>query len=91
MPHDPQGTADARAWFKKAETDLRAADVAMRATPPLLAHAAFNAQQAAEKALKGILTWHDIPFRKTHNLVELGEAVGALERAWRLSSDARRF
>ncbi len=30
-------------------------------------------QQAAEKALKGFLTWHDRPFRKTHSLEEPGE------------------
>lgn len=31
-----------------------------------------STQQAAEKALKAFLTWHDRPFGKTHNLVELG-------------------
>ena len=33
-----------------------------------------NAQQAAEKSLKAFLSWHRVPFRKTHNLIELGEA-----------------
>jgi HEPN domain-containing protein len=33
----------------------------------------FHCQQAAEKALKGFLTWHQVPFRKTHNLEEVGE------------------
>ncbi len=28
---------------------------------------------AVEKAFKGFLTWHSTPFRKTHNLEELGE------------------
>lgn len=32
----------------------------------------FHCQQAVEKALKALLTWHDRPFRKTHDLVELG-------------------
>jgi HEPN domain-containing protein len=39
----------------------------------------FHAQQAAEKAMKAFLAWHDIPFRKTHNLVELGRQCTALD------------
>ncbi len=31
----------------------------------------FHAQQAAEKALKGLLTRHQIEFEKTHNIGEL--------------------
>ena len=34
----------------------------------------FDCQQAAEKALKGYLTWHDQRFRKTHSIEEVGEA-----------------
>lgn len=33
----------------------------------------FHCQQAVEKAFKAFLTYHDQPFRKTHNLEELGE------------------
>ncbi len=40
---------------------------------------AFHAQQAAEKAPKGFLAWHDRPFRKTHNLEELGRECVALD------------
>jgi HEPN domain-containing protein len=29
--------------------------------------------KVVEKAMKALLTWHDSAFRKTHNLVELGE------------------
>jgi HEPN domain-containing protein len=45
----------------------------MKATPPLVADAAFLCQQAAEKVLKAFLAWHDVPFRRTHDLTELGE------------------
>ena len=31
----------------------------------------YHCQQAAEKILKGFLTWHDKPFPKTHALVQL--------------------
>lgn len=33
----------------------------------------FHAQQAAEKSMKAFLAWNDVPFRKTHNLEELGQ------------------
>jgi HEPN domain-containing protein len=46
----------------------------MEATPPFLDDTVFHCQQAAKKALKAFLTWHDVLFRKTHDLTELGEA-----------------
>jgi HEPN domain-containing protein len=44
----------------------------LAATPPLLGEAAFHCQQAAEKAMKGYLSWHDVPFGKTHDLAAIG-------------------
>jgi HEPN domain-containing protein len=35
----------------------------------------YHCQQAAEKALKGFLVWHDQPFPKTHDLGRLGTQV----------------
>jgi len=58
-------------WLRKARHDLRSAYRLYTDTPPLLDTAAYHCQQAAEKALKGYLTQHDIPFRKTHLLVPL--------------------
>jgi len=47
----------------------------------------FHCQQAAEKALKARLVRFDVPFRKTHNLEELGAACialdASLQRSWR--------
>jgi HEPN domain-containing protein len=70
---------DARAeevagWLARAAQDLRAAEVDLAAAPSLLADAAFHCQQAVEKALKAFLTRHDHPFRRTHDLGELGLA-----------------
>ena len=79
MLHDPARLADTRAWLVKAGDDLRAADHDRTAVPPLLGDAAFHCQQAVEKALKAFLAWHDEPFRKTHNLEELGQACLALD------------
>ena len=39
--------------------------------PPLRDMAVFHYQQAAEKALKGFLTWRDQPFQWTHDLLQL--------------------
>jgi HEPN domain-containing protein len=63
----------------KASEDLRAAAFELTAQPPLSSDIVFHAQQAAEKVMKGFLTWHDRPFRKTHNLVEVGEACAAVD------------
>ena len=62
MPPDDARIEDARAWLARAELDLRAADLEM-GTPDagLWGDVAFHAQQAAEKALKAFLAWHDRP------------------------------
>jgi HEPN domain-containing protein len=73
MQPDPRLTAEARAWFVKAASDLRAAAHALTAEPPLYADSTFHGQQAAEKAMEGFLAWHDVPFRRVHSLEELGE------------------
>jgi HEPN domain-containing protein len=79
MPPDIVRVADTRAWLVKAATDLRAADHEFTAIPPLLGDVAFHCQQAAEKTLKGFLTWHNQPFRRTHNLEEIGEQCLAID------------
>lgn len=81
MPHDPERVAEARSWCRKAAEDLRAGDFELTARPPLTADAVFHAQQAAEKVMKGFLTWHDRPFRKTHHLGELGEVCASIAPA----------
>ncbi len=72
MQPDPARIAEARPWFVKADHDLRAASVLLAAMPALLGEAAYHCQQAAEKSLKGYLSWHDVPFEKTHDLAAIG-------------------
>jgi HEPN domain-containing protein len=83
MPDDPERIVETRSWLIKAASDLRAAEHLLVARPPLVGVALFHAQQAVEKALKAFLDWHDSPFRKTHDLSELGRQClkldGALE------------
>jgi len=79
MPNDPAFVAETRSWLRKAKMDLDAGAFELTADPPFSADVAFHAQQAAEKSIKAFLTWHAQTFRKTHNLVELGQACAALD------------
>jgi HEPN domain-containing protein len=81
MPDDPALVAEVRAWLSKGGKDLAAAEYELQADPPFADDIVFHAQQAAEKSLKAFLSWHRIPFRKTHNLVELGEACCQIDRS----------
>lgn len=72
MRDDPERRAAVKAWSLRAAADLRAGAHLLVADPPLVGDALFHAQQAAEKAMKAFLAWHDVPFRKTHDLGEIG-------------------
>jgi HEPN domain-containing protein len=100
MAPDEARKEDVRGWLEKAALDLRAAEHGMSAPEACLwSDVVFHAQQAAEKAFKAFLAWHDVLFRKTHNLEELGRAcvridatLGAIvERAAPLTEYAWRF
>lgn len=73
MPRDPVLVSETRDWLIKATQDIRSAEHALTALPPLLGDVAYHCQQATEKALKAFLVWHNVPFRKTHSLEEIGE------------------
>jgi len=81
MAAEAARAADTRGWLRRAAADLRGADVDLRAAPPLIGDALFHCQQVAEKALKAFLAWHDVPFRKTHDLAEIGQQCIALDRS----------
>jgi HEPN domain-containing protein len=73
MEHDDARLEDVRAWLSKATLDLTAAAYEISVPDSgLLGDVLFHCQQAAEKSMKAFLAWHDMPFRKTHNLEELG-------------------
>ena len=79
--------------------DLRRVEILLAATPADVEGALFHCQQAAEKALKAFLTWHDVRFRRIHDLEEIGkqcvqvdQTLGPLmARAETLSEYATRF
>jgi HEPN domain-containing protein len=66
-------------WLARADDDLRLAELAVNARPPVLWGAAFHAQQAAEKLLKALLTFHRIEFEKVHSLDYLVDLCATAE------------
>jgi HEPN domain-containing protein len=87
MPHDPARLADTRAWLDRARADRRAAEHGLTAEPPLTADVLFHCQQSVEKCFKALLAWHDVPFRKTHSLEELGERCLSVDESLRALVD----
>lgn len=60
-----------RQWLIKSQRDLGATRRLMEGEEQYLDIAVYHCQQAAEKAIKAYLTYQDIIFEKTHNLVAL--------------------
>ena len=69
MSPDEDLVSETQEWLKRARADLDACTAPIEAD--LVAEALFHAQQCAEKAMKAVLTWHQISFKKTHDLAEL--------------------
>jgi len=78
---EPLRLDEVRQWLKKADEDLRLAEVAHKAG--MYGPATFHWQQAAEKALKAFPIARERGFRKTHNLEEIGTACAQLEPSLR--------
>ena len=64
---DPK-TELARQFLMRADDDLRLSELILKDSDPVFWGAAFHAQQCAEKALKSLLTFHDIRAGKTHDI-----------------------
>ena len=67
---------EAGKWLRQAAKDRNAAQVLLEPEP---SRSVFHSQQAAEKAVKAFLTFHQIPFRKTHDLADLGSQCVSAE------------
>lgn len=70
----------ARGWFRKGDSDLATARLVAAGAGPYDT-ACFHAQQAAEKYLKGFLSFAGQPFPLTHNLEELERRCAAVNPA----------
>jgi HEPN domain-containing protein len=77
--HDPVSNL-AREWLHRAEHDLRVARHLLTMPDPPPESVGFHAQQCAEKALKGYLTFHRIPFERRHDLNYLIDLCASLDR-----------
>ena len=65
---DDDKRALVQSWLVKSQHDLMSAERLAEGEAPLLDTAVYHCQQAAEKALKGFLVYHDWRFQKTHDL-----------------------
>ncbi len=75
MPADP---TDPRAWLTRARSNLLLAQKGQR-KGVLLEDLCFNAQQAAEKALKAACIYYEIDFPKTHSITLLLDTLETAE------------
>ena len=67
-------------WLVKAASDLAVARlIEKEAEPEVRVNARYHCQQAAEKALKGFLTFFDQPVGKTHDIVALIKQAAKIE------------
>lgn len=55
-----------RGWLQRAHSDLALGKAALATPGVMLEDACFHAQQCAEKALKGLLSFLEIDFPHTH-------------------------
>ena len=67
----PKDPTDPKAWLLQAKGNLNLAEKGGRLKGVLLEDLCFNAQQAAEKALKAVCLSQRMDIPKTHSLVHL--------------------
>ncbi|MCK8826572.1 HEPN domain-containing protein [Natroniella acetigena] len=69
------------AWIKKAENDLKAAEVLMEGD--ILDAAIYHTQQCAEKSLKAFIIYKTKSFSKTHNLTKLVKICNNIDKEFK--------
>lgn len=80
-----------RSWLVKAKRDLLSAEELAGADTPLLDTAAYHCQQAAEKAIKGYLLFHDVRFEKTHDIEVLISQACEVDTSFCICVEAARI
>ncbi len=71
MPLDEEGKGLALEWLRRAKSNLTRASGAAKPADVLYEDLCFDAQQCAEKAIKAVLIYKNIPFRYVHDIAEL--------------------
>lgn len=78
-----------QAWLTKAQHDLGSAYRLAEGPTPYLDTAVYHCQQAAEKAVKALLTYLEIPFGRIHNIsVLLGQGLDRVPQLSKLMDAA---
>jgi HEPN domain-containing protein len=70
LPTSPQE------WLAHAYSDLKLAKLGEESQEVLAQQICFHAQQAVEKALKGVLLFHKVDFPLTHDIEQLIDILG---------------
>jgi HEPN domain-containing protein len=73
----PEDPTDPQAWLLRAKSNLNLAEKGSRLKGVLFEDLCFNAQQAAEKALKSVCLAKGLDFPKTHSVVHLVDILEA--------------
>ncbi len=67
---------EAEAWLKISAEDLQSAEVLFERR--LFRMACYHAQQSVEKILKALLADHEVDVPRTHNILDLNNAIKKL-------------
>lgn len=78
-------------WLRYAEEDIGEARRLVALPGMVPRHPSWLAQQAAEKALKAILVYEQIPFPRTHNLNSLFNLIPSDWKVKHVESDLERL
>jgi len=69
-PEELRRDYEAIRWLVIAGKDLHAAELLVAEEP---AASVFHSQQCAEKSAKALLAFHNVAFRKTHDLADIAD------------------
>lgn len=81
-------TKEIRLWLLKSHQDLAVAKLLIEKQKAYLGIALYHCQQSVEKGLKAYLTYHDVLFKKTHNLTALARLCMEFEPRFETLLDA---
>lgn len=73
----PDEPSDPQTWLMRAKSNLTLAEKGEKLKDVLLEDLCFNAQQAAEKALKSVCLANGLEFPRTHSIVHLVDILQA--------------
>ena len=79
---------EAKAWMIKAWRDLETARRAVAGMPPFYDIAVYHFQQAAEKAVKAFLVFHNQPYETTHDIEVLIDLACEVDAQFSQLADA---